>query len=161
MKREKGMTLVELLIAMGLSVLIMAATVVIVQYSAATYDNTAKKIKDNNNTYDAVGIVNHYIRTSSYCALSDNAKSIYVTVDGTAFGGTAGEKHTVYIAYDTGDKVLYIDRLDCSAKMVIAEKVSDIKWEILSNGVRYTAYSTTPTGTREKLFSGYAYKRGR
>ncbi len=36
MKREKGMTLLELLIAMGISTLIMAATFVIIQFSAAT-----------------------------------------------------------------------------------------------------------------------------
>ena len=40
MKKSKGMTLLELLIAMGISVLIMAATFVIIQFSVATYDNT-------------------------------------------------------------------------------------------------------------------------
>lgn len=161
MKREKGMTLVELLIAMGLSVLIMAATVVLIRYSAATYDDTAKMVRDNNNTYDAVGIINHYIRTSSFCTLSSNNKSLYVTVDDAAFGGTAGQKHTLRFAYDENDEVLYIDRMDGTAKVIVAESVSDISWQILSNGVKYIAYKTGVSGAQEKLFSGYAYKRGR
>lgn len=161
MKREKGMTLVELLIAMGLSVLIMAATVILIRYSAATYDDTAKMVHDNNNTYDAVGIINHYIRTSSYCTISQNNKSLYVTVDDAAFGGTAGQKHTVRFAYDEDDEILYIDRMDSTSKVIVAESVSDINWQILSNGVKYIAYKTNANGAQEKLFSGYAYKRGR
>lgn len=46
MRREKGMTLVELLIAMGISVLIMAATFIIVSFSAATYGSTAEMVKE-------------------------------------------------------------------------------------------------------------------
>ena len=61
MKKSKGMTLLELLIAMGISVLIMAATFVIIQFSVATYDNTLGMVEANNNTYDAANIINHYI----------------------------------------------------------------------------------------------------
>ena len=62
MKRSKGMTLLELLIAMGISVLIMAATFIIVRYSANTYDDTARMVHDNNNSYDAINVINRYIR---------------------------------------------------------------------------------------------------
>lgn len=44
MGKSKGMTLVELLIAMGLSVIIMAATFVVVQYSSDTYESTIERI---------------------------------------------------------------------------------------------------------------------
>ena len=44
MKRSKGMTLVELLIAMRLSAMIMASTFVIVQFSSSTYDSTSDMI---------------------------------------------------------------------------------------------------------------------
>lgn len=67
MKRSKGMTLVELLIAMGLSAMIMASTFVIVQFSSSTYDSTSDMIVENNNTYDAVSIINQYIRSASFC----------------------------------------------------------------------------------------------
>ena len=117
-------------------------------------------VHDNNNTYDAVGIINHYIRTSSFCTLSSNNKNLYVTVDDAAFGGTAGQKHTVCFAYDMDDEVLYIDRMDGTSKVIVAEYVSDIDWQILSNGVKYVAYKTAASGTQEKMFSGYAYKRG-
>ena len=95
MRRDKGMTLLELLIAMGISTLIMAATFVIIQFSAATYDNTLGMIEENNNTYDASNIINHYVRTSSYCALTDDGNGIFVTVDDASFGGVSGSKHTV------------------------------------------------------------------
>lgn len=161
MRREKGMTLVELLIAMGLSVLIMAATVVLIRYSAATYDDTTKMVQDNNNTYDAVSIINHYIRTASFCTVSQNGKNLYVTVDEAAFGGTAGYKQTIYFSYDEDDAVLYIDRMDGTPEIIVAESVSDIEWHSLANGVKYIAYTRNANGVQEKLFSGYAYKRGR
>ena len=74
MGKSKGMTLIELLIAMGLSVLIMAATFIIVNYSASTYDNTAKMVQGNNNTFDAVNVINRYIRSSYFCAISETEK---------------------------------------------------------------------------------------
>ncbi len=161
MRREKGMTLIELLIAMGISVVIMAATFIIVSFSASTYDSTATMVRENNNTFDAVNVINRYIRTSYVCALSADNKSIFVTVDGEAFGGSTGQKHTIMIAFDENDKTLYIDRLDGSAKAVISDKVSGMDWVITANGVKYTAYETDAGGSERKLFSGYAYKRGR
>lgn len=161
MKRDKGMTLLELLIAMGISTMIMAATFVIIQFSAATYDNTMGMIRNNNNTYDAANILNHYIRTSSYLALDDSGNGIFITVDDSTFGGTAGDKHTVRIAYDVDDKVLFIDRLDGSNKMVVSRGISRVEWEIVDNGIKYTAYKLNATGNEEISFTGYAYKRGR
>lgn len=161
MKQEKGMTLLELLIAMGISAMIMAATFIIIQFSAATYDNTLGMIKDNNNTYDASNILNQYIRTSSYIALDDNDTGIFITVDDSTFGGSTGDKHTIRIAYDVDDKTLFIDRLDGSNKMIISREISRIEWEILHNGVKYTAYELTATGNEQVRFSGYACKRGR
>lgn len=161
MKREKGMTLLELLIAMGISTMIMAATFIIIQFSSATYDNTMGMIRDNNNTYDAANILNHYIRTSSYLALDDTDNGIFITVDDSTFGGNAGDKHTIRIAYDVDDKVLFIDRMDGSNKMIISRDISRVEWEIVDNGVKYTAYELTATGNEQISFSGYAYKRGR
>lgn len=161
MKRSKGMTLLELLIAMGLSAMIMAATFVIVRFSAATYDNTADMIKENNNTYDAVSILNRYIRTSSFCALSDNQKSIFISVDDSFFGENTGEKRTIRIAYDAGDKTLFIDRMDGSAKMVVSDNISDMEWTVVSGGVKYRAFGNAADGSEKLLFSGFVYKRGR
>ncbi len=161
MKREKGMTLLELLIAMGISVLIMAATFIIIQFSAATYDDTMNMVEQNNNTYDAANIINHYVRTSSYCALTDDENGIFVTVDAESFGGTSGQKHTLQIVYDADDDTLFIDRMDGSAKMVVSRDISRIEWEIVDNGVKYTAYEMTPTGNEKIKFTGYACKRGR
>ncbi len=161
MKREKGMTLLELLIAMGISALIMAATFVIIQFSAATYDDTMKMVETNNNTYDAANIINHYVRTSSYCGLTDDGNGIFVTVDGESFGGVSGEKHTLRIVYDAGDDTLFIDRMDGSTHMVVSRNIHRLEWEIIDNGVKYTAYEMTPTGSEKILFAGYACKRGR
>lgn len=161
MKRSKGMTLLELLIAMGLSAMIMAATFVIVRFSAATYDNTADMIKENNNTYDAVSILNRYIRTSSFCALSDNQKSIFIAVDDSFFGENTGEKRTIRIAYDAGDETLFVDRMDGSAKMIVSDNISDMEWTVVSGGVKYRAFGNAADGSEKLLFSGFVYKRGR
>jgi len=161
MKRDKGMTLLELLIAMGISTLIMAATFVIIQFSAATYDNTMGMVEENNNTYDAANIINHYVRTASYCALTDDENGIFVTVDDANFGGAAGSKHTIRIVYDTDDDTLFIDRMDGSTKMVVSRDICRVEWDIVDNGVKYTAYEMTATGAEKILFSGYACKRGR
>lgn len=161
MKRSKGMTLIELLIAMGISVMIMAATFIIVSYSASTYDSTASMVKENNNTYDAINVINRYIRSSYYCTISGDGDSLYLLLDDETFGGTPGEKHTVMIAYDYYEEVLYIDRLDGGAYSVISDDVSWVDWEITYNGVKYTVYRFNARGIEEKMFSGFAYKRGR
>lgn len=161
MKRSKGMTLLELLIAMGLSAMIMAATFVIVRFSAATYDNTADMIKENNNTYDAVSILNRYIRTSSFCTLSDNQKSIFIAVDDSFFGENTGEKRTIRIAYDAGDETLFVDRMDGSTKMIVSDNISDMEWTVVSGGVKYRAFGNAADGSEKLLFSGFVYKRGR
>lgn len=161
MKRSKGMTLVEVLIAMGLSAIIMAATFVIVQYSANTYDNTAQMVKNNNNTCDAVNIINHYIRSASYCAVSDDGRSLYVTVDASSFGGAEGTKKTIRFAYDVDGRALFIDKMDGTNKLVVSEKIDRIEWIVVMNGVKYSAYGTTPTGAEKPLFFGYSAKRGR
>lgn len=161
MKKSKGMTLLELLIAMGISVLIMAATFVIIQFSVATYDNTLGMVEANNNTYDAANIINHYIRTSSYCALSDDGNGIFVTVDDSGFGGTEGNKHTISIVLDTEEDVLFIDRMDGSAKMVVSRNIKRVEWEVKDNGVKYIAYGMDGMGKEKIMFFGYACKRGR
>lgn len=161
MGKSKGMTLIELLIAMGLSVLIMAATFIIVNYSASTYDNTAKMVQGNNNTFDAVNVINRYIRSSYFCALSDDGKGIFVTVDDEEFGGTSGAKHVIRIAYDSDDEILFIDRMDGTPTMNVSEGISEMEWTIVGNGVKYMAYETNARGTKVVLFSGYANKRGR
>ena len=161
MKRSKGMTLIELLIAMGISVLIMAATFIIVRYSANTYDDTARMVHDNNNRYDAINVINRYIRSSYFCTVSDDGNSLYLMLDDENFGGTYGNKHTVMIALDDVEEVLVIDRLDGSAYSVISDKVYRVEWEIMDNGVRYTAYSADAVGIESKIFDGFACKRGR
>ncbi len=160
MKRSKGMTLVELLIAMGISVMIMASTFVIVQFSSSTYDSTQDMIVENNNTYDAVSIINQYIRSSSFCAVSDNGKSLYVTVDKSTFGGNAGEKHTVRLAFDVDDKILFIDRMDGSERMIVSKDITRIEWTIKGSGVKYKVLGLSESGQTKTLVSGYAYKRG-
>ena len=161
MRRSKGMTLIEVLIAMGLSVLIMAATFVVVKYSADTYDNTADMVHENNNTCDAVSIINHYIRSAAFCAPSEDSSSLYVTLDASVFGGTEGERRTIRFAYDRDDKLLYIDRMDGSNKLVVSKGIERMEWSVQLNGVKYSAYEITPTGTEQLLFFGYAAKRGR
>ena len=161
MKRSKGMTLIELLIAMGISVLIMAATFIIVRYSANTYDDTARMVHENNNSYDAINVINRYIRSSYYCTVSSDGNSLYLMLDDENFGGTYGNKHTVMIAYDYYEEVLYIDRLDGSAYSVISDDIYRMEWEIVDNGVKYTAYRLDSASDETKLFSGFACKRGR
>lgn len=161
MKRSKGMTLVEVLIAMGLSALIMAATFVVVKYSADTYDNTANMVHENNNTCDAVSIINHYIRSAAFCTPSEDGNSLYVTLDASAFGGTEGDVQTVRFAYDQDDKLLYFDRMDGSSKLVVSKEIERMEWSVQQNGVKYSAYEVTPAGTEHLLFFGYAAKRGR
>ena len=160
MKRSKGMTLVELLIAMGLSAMIMASTFVIVQFSSSTYDSTSDMIVENNNTYDAVSIINQYIRSTSFCSVSDNGKSLYVTVDRSTFGGTAGEKHTIRLAFDVNDKILFIDRMDGTEQMVVSKEITNIEWTIKGGGVKYKVLGLSESGETKTLVSGYAYKRG-
>ena len=139
MGRSKGMTLVELLIAMGLSVIIMAATFVVVQYSSDTYESTIQMVDENNNTYDASNIINKYIRSSYFCSLTDSGKSLLVTVDSETFTGVSGQKQTIKIAFDEDDKKLYLDRMNGEEPILIAENIHRIEWMIALNGVKYSA----------------------
>lgn len=157
MRKSKGMTLIEVLIAMGISALIMAATFVIVRYSANTYDRTADMIWENNNTHDTVNIINRYIRMSSFCSISDDGNDLYLYADTDG----DGVKESVRFAYDESDGMLVIDKMNGSERLAVSEGISRIDWETVHNGVKYTAYEITATGTESVLFFGYAAKRGR
>ena len=161
MGRSKGMTLVELLIAMGLSVIIMAATFVVVQYSSDTYESTIQMVDENNNTYDASNIINKYIRSSYFCSLTDSGKSLLVTVDSETFTGVSGQKQTIKIAFDEDDKKLYLDRMNGEEPILIAENIHRIEWMIAMNGVKYSAYTLKASRDESLYFFGYAHKRGR
>ena len=161
MGRSKGMTLVELLIAMGLSVIIMAATFIVVQYSSDTYESTIQMVDENNNTYDASNIINKYIRSSYFCSLTDSGKSLLVTVDSETFTGVSGQKQTIKIAFDEDDKKLYLDRMNGEEPILIAENIHRIEWMIAMNGVKYSAYTLNASGDESLYFFGYAHKRGR
>ena len=161
MGRSKGMTLVELLIAMGLSVIIMAATFIVVQYSSDTYESTIQMVDENNNTYDASNIINKYIRSSFFCSLTDSGKSLLVTVDSETFTGVSGQKQTIKIAFDEDDKKLYLDRMNGEEPILIAENIHRIEWMIAMNGVKYSAYTIKASGDESLYFFGYAHKRGR
>lgn len=160
MKRSKGMTLVELLIAMGLSALIMASTFIIVQFSANTYDSTIKMVHDNNNSYDAVSIINSYIRSSYNCAVFGGGKNLYVTVSNDSSNYQSDEKKTISIAFDDSNETVFIDFLDGSEKIIVSEGVCDIAWEIKDGGVEYKAFGYDSNGNKVGIFSGYVYKRG-
>ena len=161
MGRSKGMTLVELLIAMGLSVIIMAATFIVVQYSSDTYESTIQMVDENNNTYDASNIINKYIRSSYFCSLTDSGKSLLVTVDSETFTGVSGQKQTIKIAFDEDDKKLFLDRMNGEEPILIAENIHRIEWMIAMNGVKYSAYTLKASGDESLYFFGYAHKRGR
>ena len=161
MGRSKGMTLVELLIAMGLSVIIMAATFVVVQYSSDTYESTIQMVDENNNTYDASNIINKYIRGAYYCSLTDSGKSLLVTVDSETFTGISGQKQTIKIAFDEDDKKLYLDRMNGEEPILIAENIHRIECRIAMNGVKYSAYTVKASGLESLYFFRYAHKRGR
>lgn len=155
MKRSKGMTLMELLIAMGLSAIIMSSAFVIVRFSASTYDVTVQAIHENNNTSDAADIINRYIRASTNCAVSDSGKDLYIALN------DENEAHTVLLAFDADGKKLFLDFCDGSPKTLLSENISDIEWVLAANGVKYTAYRDETGIGNAKLFSGYANKRGR
>ena len=133
MRKSKGMTLIEMLIAMGISALIMAATFVIVRYSANTYDRTADMIWENNNTHDTVNIINRYIRMSSFCSISDDGNDLYLYVDTDA----DGVKESVRFAYDEDDGMLVIDKMNGSERLTVSEGISRIDWETIHNGIKY------------------------
>lgn len=161
MKRSKGMTLVELLVAMGISVLVMAATFIVVQYSSDTYIGTISMVEENNNTFDASNIINRYIRSSYYCNLSDSEKDLLITLDSSDFSAVSGQKRTIMIAFKEDEKRIYLDRMNGEDAVVMAEGIERIEWTITMNGVKYSAYTVNASGNEVLYFFGYAHKRGR
>lgn len=160
MKRSKGMTLIELLVAMGLSVILMAATFVVVQFSSDTYEGTVEMVEVNNNTHDASNIINKYIRSSYFCSLDDSGDNLLITVDSLDFIGTPGRKHTIKIAFKEDEHRLYLDQMNGEEAILIAEDIHRIEWLIAMNGVKYSAYTVNANGSEELFFFGYAHKRG-
>ena len=160
MRRSKGMTLIELLVAMGLSVILMAATFVVVQFSSDTYEGTVEMVEVNNNTHDASNIINKYIRSSYFCSLDDSGDNLLITVDSLDFTGTPGRKHTIKIAFKEDEHRLYLDQMNGEEAILIAEDIHRIEWLIAMNGVKYSAYTVNANGSEELFFFGYAHKRG-
>lgn len=157
MRRSKGMTLIELLISLGLSVIIMAATFVIVKYSSDTFKGTMTMIENNNNTHDASNVINKYIRCADFFAISDGNKSLLIS--GSSQSGS-NLYETVKLIFAEEDKCVYIDRLNGETPMILAKEIYRMDWEIIMNGVKYTAYTHNSKNEEIVYFFGYAYKRG-
>jgi len=159
-KKSKGMTLVELLIAMGLSVMIMAATFTIVRFSSNTYDVTAKMINENNRTYDTVNIINRNIRSAYYCTTIGDDNTLACYVDGSVVGSEEGSVIMLQFTFDDEQRKMFLMDNNWN-ETVVSSDIDRIDWKITMNGVQYKAYRNKSNGDEELAFFGYAYMRGR
>lgn len=159
-RSKKGMTLAELLIGIGVSAIIMVATITLVNYSFSAYSTTQDNINNDAGLYDTTDIINRYIREAEFCSVKDNS-TLYISMSDYSQDGAVLSSKDVRFLYDAASQTLLLDRMDGTPALVVANYITSIKWEIFNNSVRYEMKQHTVTDNNEKIVRGFAYCRGR
>lgn len=159
-RSKKGMTLAELLIGIGVSAIIMIATITLVNYSFSAYSTTQDNINNDAGLYDTTDIINRYIREAEFCSVKDN-NTLYISMSDYSQSGAVLSSKDVRFLYDASSKTLLLDRMDGSPPLVIANYIMNIKWEVYNNSVRYEMKQHIVTDNNEQTIRGFAYCRGR
>lgn len=157
---KKGMTLTELLIGIAVSAIIMVATITLVNYSFSAYSTTQNQITNDTGLYDTTDIINRYIREAEFCSVKNN-DTLYISISDYTVGGSSLSSTDVRFIYDSAKQTLLLDRMDGSPALVIANYITNVRWEVFNNGVRYKLHQKTITDNEEKEMNSFAYCRGR
>lgn len=157
---KKGMTLTELLIGIAVSAIIMVATITLVNYSFSAYSTTQNQITNDAGLYDTTDIINRYIREAEFCSVKNN-DTLYISISDYTVGGSSLSSTDVRFIYDSAKQTLLLDRMDGSPALVIANYITNVRWEVFNNGVRYKLHQKTITDNEEKEINSFAYCRGR
>ncbi len=159
-RSKKGMTLAELIIGIGVSAIIMVATITMVNYSFAAYSSTQNNIDNDAGLFDTTDIINRYIRESKFCSVKDDY-TLYISINDYSYDGALPQTQDVRFIYDPSSDTLLLDKMDSSKDLVIANYVTAVKWEVYNNSVRYEIKQQTLADDEEKTIQGFAYCRGR
>ena len=159
-KSRKGMTLVELLIGIAVASVIMIATITLVNYSFSAYSTTQQQITNDAGLYDTTDIINRYIREAEFCSTRD-ASTLYISISEASIGGETLQSKDVRFIYDADAQTLLIDKMDGTPALVVGNYITNVKWEVYNNGVRYQLEQKTITDNEPTLINGFAYCRGR
>jgi prepilin-type N-terminal cleavage/methylation domain-containing protein len=159
-RSRKGMTLVELLIGIAVASVIMVATIVLVNYSFSAYSTTHEQISKDAGLYDTTDIVNRYIREAEFCSVKDDT-TLYISISNYSVGGVTLGSTDIRFIYDEPTQTLLLDKMDGTPALTIANYITDIQWEVYSNGVRYKMVQKPVLENDETVINGFAYCRGR
>jgi len=159
-RSKKGMTLAELLIGIGVSAIIMIATITLVNYSFSAYSTTQDNINNDAGLYDTTDIINRYIREAEFCSVKDDT-TLYISMSDYSQEGAVLTSIDVRFIYDIASQTLLLDKMDGSPALVIANYITDVKWEVYNNSVRYEMKQHIITDNNEQTIRGFAYCRGR
>lgn len=157
---KKGMTLTELLVGIAVSAIIMTATITLVNYSFSAYSSTHNQITNDSGLYDTTDIINRYIREAEFCSVK-NDDTLYISISDYTVGGSSLSSTDVRFIYDTSKQTLLLDKMDGTPSLVIANYITDVRWEVFNNGVRYKLHQKTITDNEAKEINSFAYCRGR
>lgn len=159
-RSKKGMTLAELLIGIGISAIIMVATITLVNYSFSAYSSTQDNINNDAGLYDTTDIINRYIREAEFCSVKDT-NTLYLTMGDYSASGAVLTSKDVRFIYDSTSKTLLLDKMDGTPALVIANYITSVEWEIYNNSVRYRMQQHVVTDNNSQTILGFAYCRGR
>lgn len=157
---KKGMTLVELLVGLGVSAIIMVATITMVNYSFSAYSTTQENINNDAGLFDTTDVINRYIREAQFCSVKDE-NTLYLSINDYSDSATIPKTQDVRFVYDEAAQTLFLDKMDGSPNLVIANYITDAKWDVYNNSVRYELKQKTVTENNEDTIRGFAYCRGR
>lgn len=159
-RSKKGMTLAELLVGIAVSAVIMIATFTMVDYSFSSYSTTQSNISNDSGLQDTTEIINRYIREAKFCSSKDPT-ILYLASPSYQSDNTIATEKDVRFVYDSASQTLVLDRMDNQPYLIIAKYITNVRWEVFNNSVRYEITQKLPTSSEEQIISGFAYSRGR
>lgn len=156
-KSNKGMSLVEVLLALGISVMLISLIALVISFSNRTLGYSRELIDTNTRGYDASYVLSRYVRESKHIAIDESGKKIIIQVPETIVGGSDIDiMHTLFLYVDEEKHQLCLDTNNSGGigVIILAEDVTKVKFSIKSNGLGYVVEDEEGI-----QFYGFAYKR--
>ena len=156
LKKNKGISLVEVLLALAVSIVLISMIAIVISFSSKTLKYSRNLINENSMSYDSSAILCKYVRESKLITLDKQNEKVIIQVPETLVGGTnATINHAVYLYVDKNLKQLCLDTDSTElGTVILAKDITRVKFNIKTNGLGYIVED------KEGIqYYGFAYKR--
>ena len=156
LKNNKGVSLIEVLLALAISVILIAMIALVISFSNRTLKYATDLIDVNGTNYESSAILNKYVRESKLITLDEENDRVVLQIPETLVGGSDFDINKLVYLYvdDELDQFCLDTRTDEMGVIVLAKDVVRVEMTVKSNGLGYIVEDKDG-----EMYYGFAYKR--